>query len=342
MDDLRSDRRFLAEPGRHFDFGEEKWGVLFLNRGGPESADEVEEYLYHLYSDPNIKEQPLSIFLQKPLAKILSSHRHEEIARRYDAIGGSPLLRWTRLIASNVRRELSKRYPQVEIFAGMRYSEPTIPDELDAAVDEGCRHIVLFSMYPHYSETTTGTILEPVEEWLDDFDGRLTVSLIDQWYNRPEYVAFLRQRIETAMEVIDRSKPYKLLFVAHDVTPRVIEAQAPYLSQLKQTAQSAGEGYDFMLTYQRRNESEEAAAPDAGKTIIQLSEQGVKQIVIAPISYVSDHFGTLYNIDIQLKEIAGKAGITRFVRTESFNDDNYFAAFLADLIEEKIESGAAE
>ncbi|MEZ5360306.1 MAG: ferrochelatase [Candidatus Zixiibacteriota bacterium] len=335
MDELRSDKRVLTKPAEQFDFGEEKWGVLFLNRGGPENPDEVEEFLYQLYSDTSINEQPLSILLQKPLAKILSSHRSEEIAKQFTAIGGSPLLRWTRLIASNVKRELSKRYPQVEIFAGMRYSEPTIPDELEAALDEGCRHIILFSMYPHYSKAITGAVFEPVVDWLDDYDGTVTFSIIDNWAHRPEFISFLRSRIASAMELIDKSRPYKMLFVADSVTEQVIEDDSSYLTKLRATASAAGEGYDHILTFQKWDDSEDIVSPDTEATIAQLAAQGIEQLVIVPVSFVSDHLGTLYHIDIELKRVARKAGIETFVRTESFNDDIPFAAFLADLIEEK-------
>lgn len=338
MDELHSDRRVLKDPTDQFDFGEEKWGVLFLNRGGPENPDEVEEYLYQLYSDPTIKERPLSILLQKPLARLLSAHRSEEIARQFTAIGGSPLLRWTRLIASNVKRELSKRYPQVEIFAGMRYSEPTIPEELEAAIDEGCRHIILFSMFPHYSRIITGAVFEPVIDWLEDYEGTVTFSIIENWAYRDEFVSFLRSRIETAMELIDKEKSYKMLFVADGVTEQIIEGDDSYIAQLRKTASAAGEGYDHILTFQKWDENDDdVIQPETEATIMKLAEEGVEQLVIVPVSFVSDHLGTLYHIDIELKKIARVAGIETFVRTESFNDDTSFAAFLADLIEEKIE-----
>ncbi len=336
MDELQKDKRFLENPSEHFDFGEEKWGVLFLNQGGPETADEVEEFLYQLYSDPNVKEQPLSLLLQKPLAKLLSSSRSEEVTRQFDAIGGSPLLRWTRLTASNVKRELAKRFPQVEIFAGMRYSDPFIPEELDAAIDEGCQHIILFSMFPHYSQVITGSVLEPVADWLDDCEEPVTFSIIDGWGFRDEYQTFMRKRIEIAMEHIDRDKPYKMLFVAHGITEQVIKSDQPYIDKLNATVRSLGEGYDYLLTFQQRNESDDTVTPDAGTTIPQLASDGIEQIVVVPISFISDHIGTLYHIDIKLKQAAERAGIKTFVRTESFNDDIPFAAFLADLIEELI------
>lgn len=342
MDELLSDKRVLTNPAKHFDFGEEKWGVLFLNRGGPENPDEVEEYLYQLYSDPSVKERPLSILLQKPLARLLSSHRSEEVEKQYSAIGGSPLLRWTRLIASNVKRELSKRYPQVEIFAGMRYSEPTIPEELEAAIDEGCRHIILVSMFPHFSKIVTGAVFEPVIDWLDDYEGTVTFSTIEHWAQREEFVSFLRNRIQTAMELIDPSRSYKMLFVADGVTEQVLEDDSPYLEQLKTTATKAGEGYDHILTFQKWDEGEDVIAPETESTIVELAKEGIEQLVIVPVSFVSDHLGTLYHIDIDLKRVAQKAGIETFVRTESFNDDIPFAAFVADLIEEKIEEDVSD
>lgn len=336
LSELKDHKRYLEHPELSLDFGEEKWGVLFLNRGGPETAEDVEDYLYNIYSDPHVIDQPFSLLLQKPMARIISSQRSDEVARRFDAIGGSPLLRWTRLVASGVKRELSKRFPQADVFAGMRYSEPSIPDELDAAVDEGCRHIILFPMYPHYCAATTGTALEDVIDWLDDFDDELTVSVIPYWGDRPEYIAALRGRVDAAMENIADPGKARLVFVAHAVQEKVIKSNDPYLGQLQETARLAGDGYDYLLTFQPRSEPFQGIGPNTRETVVGLAEQGVDEIVVVPISFVSDHFGTLYSIDIELKEAARQAGIKTLIRTQSFNDDQHFTAFLADLIEEKI------
>jgi ferrochelatase len=338
LDELKSSSRYLDNPGEHFDFGEEKWGVFFLNMGGPETADKVEPYLYNIFSDPAIIRLPFSPLLQKPMAKFIASRRAPKVAKRYQVIGGgSPLLKWTRLAASGVKRELQKRYPHVEVFVGMRYIEPYIHEELNAAVGEGCRHLVIVSMYPQYCLATTGTALGEVSEWLGETDVDITLSLIAYWHDRPQYIDLLRWRIDAAADQLDREAVPKVVFSAHAVPQKLAAAGDPYVGQIGETAALAGEGYDYIVTYQSRSGPVSWVGPDTVKTIKSLPKQGTTDVIVVPISFVSDHIETLYEIDIEMKDAALKAGIRNFVRTESFNDDMRFATFLADLIEEKIE-----
>jgi ferrochelatase len=329
-------RKYLDRPGRVFDFGEEKWAALFFNRGGPETSDDVGDYLYRIFSDRNAIEMPFSFILQKPLARLLAGRRTSRVAKRYHAVDGSPFLMWTRLAASGVKRELSKKYPHVEVFAGMRYSEPFIPEELDSAVGEGCRHIMLISMYPHYSRATTGSALDEIADWLDDAEEDISISLIEEWSGRSRYISLLRKRIDAAMDQVDDRSKTALIFVGTAIPKKLDASGDPNVSQLKKTAALAGEGFNYELAFQSRFGPVKWVGPDVLTVVNRLAREGIEELVLVPISYVTDHLGTLYKIDIQLKEAAMKAGIKSLFRTESLNDDADFVDFLANLIEEKI------
>jgi ferrochelatase len=338
---LRNHPRYLENPGASFDFGEEKWGILFLNMGGPDTVDDVEEYLFNIFSDPHIIKLPLSAFLQRPLANFISSRRAPKVKKHYQAIGGgSPLLKWTRLVASGVQRELSKKHPQLDVFTGMRYSEPFIHKELEAAVGEGCEHIVLLSLYPQYCHATTGTALIEILDWFDDYEGELTFSLVPDWYNRPEYISLLRTRIDQAMERINDRERTKVIFSAHSVPLKLVRSGDPYVPQVREMVELVGEGYDHILTFQSRTGPVKWQGPDTESTLKRLGQEGETEVVIVPISFISDHIETLYEIDIQFREAAESAGIKNFVRIESFNDDQRFIEFLADLVEEKVSAKA--
>jgi len=335
LEQFRKDERFLERPGQKLDFGVEKWGIMLFNMGGPEKAEDAKEFLYNVFSDRNIIRLPFSDILQKPLARFIAHRRAPKVARRYQAIGGgSPLLKWTRLVASGIKRELSKQYPQIEVFVGMRYFEPYIKDELDAAVDEGCRHIVLLSMYPQFCQATTGTALLEVAEWLDDSDADVTISMIESWFDRPKYIELLRNRINMALEAIGNERA-KVIFSAHSIPQRLVDAGDPYLKQIQATFSAVGERYDKILTFQSRTGPVKWVGPDTLLTVKKLAKQGVKDMVMVPVSFVSDHIETLYEIDIEIKDAAHKGGVKNFVRIESFNDDLRFIEFLAGLVEEK-------
>jgi ferrochelatase len=342
LERLHNHPRYLETPGASFDFSEEKWGILFLNMGGPETLDEVEEYLQNIFSDSHIIKLPFSAILQRPLANFIASRRSPKVKKHYQAIGGgSPLLKWSRLVASGVKRELSKQFPQLDVFTGMRYSEPFIHEELEAAVGEGCEHLVLFSLYPQYCHATTGTALIEVLDWLDEFEGNLTFSLVPDWYDRPEYISLLRTKIDQALEKIEYPDRVKVVFSAHSVPQKLVRSGDPYVPQVREMVKRVGEGYDYLLTFQSRTGPVKWQGPDTESVLNRLGHDGVKEVVIVPISFISDHIETLYEIDIQFREAAETAGIKNFVRIEAFNDDPRFVEFLADLVEEKVAAKAS-
>lgn len=334
---LRRHPRYLDRPAKTFNFKTDSWGILFLNMGGPETVADIKTYLYNIFSDPAIIRLPMSWLLQKPMARLIAARRAPKVARRYHEIGGgSPLLKWSLLQAEGVEKALSGKYPQVETFVGMRYFHPSIGGELETAVMTGRRHIVILSMYPQYCLATTGTALGQVVRWLNDNPGTdMTVSLIEGWHDRPGYIALLKERIERAMEQVDR-KSAKLVFSAHAIPRKLVQAGDPYLAQVRKTVALLADGYDHVLTFQSRTGPVAWIGPDTLTTVMELGHQGVTDMVVVPISFISDHVETLHEIDIELRDAALACGVKRFVRTESFNDDPRFAAFLAGLVEEKI------
>jgi ferrochelatase len=334
---LKAHSQYLEQPSATFDFSRENWGVLFLNMGAPESLDDIQSYLYRIFCDRNIIRLPLSFILQKPLARIISSRRSVMVRKHYQAIGGqSPLLKWTRLQADGVRKALSERFPTVSAFVGMRYSKPLIADALDEALDSGCRHIVLISLYPHYSLVTTGTAIAEVVNWLNRKARDLTVSLIEGFHDNPAYISLLQSRVSDAEAMLPKDLNSKLLFSAHSLPVKMVEAGDPYVDQVRETTVLIADRRDYTLSFQSRSGPVKWVGPETSATIRQFGADGTKSLVIVPISFVSDHLETLYEIDIELAELAHSAGIENFIRTESLNDDARFMKMLAQLIEKKI------
>jgi ferrochelatase len=177
-----------------------------------------------------------------------------------------------------------------------------------------------------------------VLEWIENTEADITLSIIDDWQDRPAYIELLRQRIDAAFEQFDKTASPKLIFSAHAVPQKLAASGDPYVARIKETSALAGDGYDYLLTFQSRTGPVAWVGPDTLKTVRSLARKGVTDMIIIPVSFVSDHIETLYEIDIELKEAALKAGVRNFVRIESFNDDPRFGDMLADLVEEKISS----
>ena len=339
---FKAHSKYIENPGDRIDFKSEKWAVLFLNMGGPETLDEVEPYLYNIFSDRNIIKLPLSFLLQKPLARFISSKRASKTKENYRAIGGgSPLLKWTRLAAAGVEKNLRDGYTNVTAYCGMRYTPPFIGNQLDKIADSGCKHVVVVTLYPQYSQATTGTAIQEIIDWLKKNSNRhdLTFSLISEWYDLPQYIQLLKNRIADAMQKVNDRKNSRLLFSAHSLPVKMIAKGDPYLEHVKRTASLAGEGYDYLLSFQSRLGPVRWQGPETIATIQELGRNGVRELVIVPVSFVSDHVETLHEIDIELRELAEESGIENFIRVESFNDDPRFIGLLTDLVEESISRG---
>jgi len=302
--------RFVESPVSGFDYKSDRWGVLFLNMGGPETLDDIKEYLYNIFSDRTIIKLPLSSLMQKPLARFISSRRTPKVQEHYRMIGGgSPLLKWSKAIADGVETSLAEKYPKVMAFVGMRYTAPFIQNELDRAVESGCKHILIVPFYPHYSLVTTGTALNEVDEWLRKNNNRASISIIPDWHDKPGYIDLLKTKISDAMRKAADKNKARLVFSAHSLPLKIVEQGDPYVGQVRRTAALAGEGYDYILAFQSRTGPVKWQGPDTVDIVKKLGTEGVKELVIVPISFVSDHIETLHEIDIEMKATAKEAGI---------------------------------
>jgi len=339
IDTLKKDPRWCDNPASAFDLAKDRWGILFLNMGGPENTTGVHDYLQNIFEDPDIIKLPLSFLLQKPLARVIASRRTEKVIERYNLIGGgSPLIKWSQAVADGVNENLLGEYPRIRTAIGMRYTSPFINSALDELNQKGCRFILIIPLYPHYSRVTTGTALKQVIKWLSKNKSECRLKVIWDWHDNREYVSLLRQYINTSMSSLNKSDETRLMFSAHAVPVKLAQGGDPYVKQIETTARLAGEGFNYILSYQSRTGPVKWVEPDSKDMVNKYGQEGIKNLVVVPLSFVSDHIETLYELDIELKEIAHSAGIENFIRVPAFNDDPEFINMLADFVRAHIKS----
>jgi ferrochelatase len=320
-----------------FDPVRDTWGVLFVNMGGPETMDQIKPYLYNIFSDRAIIKLPLSFLLQKPFARLISTLRTPRVAARYKLIGGgSPLLRYDRKLADGVRETLTVEFPNLRTYVGMRYIEPLIDSQLQQAINDGCKHLTVVPMYPHYCLATTGTALNVIADFLSVHRGAISVDIVEHWHDCGGYIALLRTRIEQALAQVDPASKTQLLFSAHSIPESIRLSGDPYVDQIGHTCKLAGNDYDYLLSYQSATGPAKWVGPDTLATIDKLAGKGVKQLVIVPISFVSDNIETLYDIDIVMQERCSTLGMRPLIRTAMFNGEPDFVEFIAGLVREKV------
>ena len=325
-------------------------GVILLNLGGPDSIQAVKPFLYNLFSDRQIIRLGPS-FMQQPLAWLISATRSKKTEQYYKLIGGkSPILEITTAQAKALdellngrgdkNRELSGSM-SFRVYTGMRYWRPFIEDAVLQMQKDGIKKVIALSLYPQYSIATSGSSFSKFNEVASHF--QMETACVESWYNHPLYIEALVDVIKKGIESFNISSliPHPssfiddvhVLFSAHSLPQKIIDQGDPYVDQTMGTIHEVLKKIEIKwhLSYQSKSGPVKWLAPSTEDKIQELAKEGVRNILMVPISFVSDHIETLYEIDILYKNLAGKLEV-QMKRTESLNTHPVFIEALKDIV----------
>ena len=310
--------------------------------GGPDSLDAVEPFLLNLFLDPDIIPMGPLGFLRRPLAKLISSRRSVPVRGKYAEIGGrSPIGTLTGRQRGALIEALSNEIDPVSVIA-MRYWHPLTAEAVEslrkaAPLDE----IVLLPLYPQFSYATT---LSSLKEWRRVYGqpkGGPPERTVSQFYDHPLYIQALAQRIGSVLRQFADSSRIHLIFSAHGLPMSLVEKGDPYPNQIEATVrmvceegrrQYPGWPLTHLLCYQSRVGPSKWLQPALTATIERLGTEGVKEMLVVPISFVTEHIETLHEINIEAREDAKKFGIEVFRMMPAVGDSPLFIAALKDIV----------
>jgi ferrochelatase len=317
----------------------EKTAVLLLQMGGPDSLDAVEPFLLNLFSDRDIIRVGPAV-LQPLIARFIVRRRAPKVAGYYERIGGkSPIRELTEAQARALQERLG---PDFSCFVAMRYWHPTTIEALAAIRREGITRVVALSLYPHYSRATTGSSLNELRRVLGEAGVRFDVVTVDRFYDHPLYIAALCERIEAGLARFPHREEVHLLFSAHSLPQSFIEAGDPYLDHILATVRLVMDrlgDVNYHLGFQSRAGPVKWLEPSTEEMLQRLATAGCANLLMVPLSFVSDHIETLYEIDVQYAEEAAALGIDTFRRVESLNSSPLFIDCLAELVGKAVKGG---
>ncbi len=319
-----------------------KIGIVMFQLGGPDSLEAVEPFLLNLFLDPDIIPMGPLGFLRRPLAKLISSRRSVPVRGRYAEIGGrSPIGALTERQRGALVESLSSEIDPVAVVA-MRYWHPLTTEAVDALRKAGpVDEIVLLPLYPHFSYATT---LSSLKEWhrvYGDPESGPPQRTISQFYDHPLYIQALAQRIGSVLRQFEDSSRIHLVFSAHGLPMSLVEKGDPYPGQVESTVrmvceegrkQFPGWPQTHLLCYQSRVGPAKWLQPSLTGTIERLGTGGVKEMLIVPISFVTEHIETLHEINIEARADAKKFGVEVFRMMPAVGDSPLFIAALKDLV----------
>jgi protoporphyrin/coproporphyrin ferrochelatase len=322
--------------------GKKRVGVVLFQLGGPDSLEAVEPFLLNLFLDPDIIPLGPLGMLRKPIAKMISSRRSIPVAGKYAEIGRrSPI----RLLTERQRvRLVEALLPYIEPIAvtAMRYWHPMSAEAADALRKaEPLDDIVLLPLYPHFSYATT---LSSLKEWRRVYSppgGPGKVHTVGQFYDHPLYIQAVTQRIGSVLRQFPDSSRIHLVFSAHGLPMSLVEKGDPYPRQIETTMrlvceegarQYAGWPRTHLLCYQSRVGPAKWLQPPLTETIDRLGHEGVREMLVVPISFVTEHIETLHEINIEARTEAANLGIHTFRMMPAVGDSPLFIAALKDLV----------
>lgn len=295
--------------------------VLLMAYGGPGSLDEVEPYLMDVRGG-------------RPLSRELL----EEIREQYRKIGGkSPLLELTKAQARALERELADQGIPNRTFVGMRHWHPYIRETVAQIQEGGFSCVVAFCLAPQYSELSVGAYFRQYRAALGELSPGWETTYVHHWHDQPVLLQAFAENTHKALQRFPESARGEttIVFTAHSLPERILKQGDPYDDQVKATAAGVAkllEPQRWVFAYQSQGYSQEKWLGPCVEEVLQaLAADQVKNVVVAPIGFVSDHVEILYDVDIVFRELAGSLGM-RMERPESLNDNAVFIRAMADTI----------
>src|SRR5690348_16558234 len=269
--------------------------LLVVSFGGPEGMDDVIPFLENVLRGRNV-----------PRERMLS------VAKHYEMFGGvSPINQQNRNLIAALQEEVERYGPKLPIYWGNRNWHPLMPDTLRQMSADGVENALAFVTSAYSSYSSCRQYLQNIA------DARATVGpgaprieKLRQFYNHP---LFIEANVDHVRAALEQASDAHLIFTAHSI-PESMAANCDYARQLAETggliARELGIE-NWQLVYQSRSGSpmQPWLGPDVSDHLKSLAAAGVKEVVVAPIGFVSDHMEIVYDLDFEAQKIASELGV---------------------------------
>lgn len=327
--------------------GNVKTAILMLNMGGPQTTDQVPEYLLRIMTDRDMIQLPV----QSKLGPYIARRRSEEVKKKYGEIGGgSPILKWTQLQGELMCQKLDNLSPSTaphKHYVAFRYVNPLTEDTINQIERDNPERVVIFSQYPQYSCATTGSSLNEIYSCLSKREKNNSIkwSMIDRWPAHPLLAKTVADRITTELKQFpkEKQKDVIILFSAHSLPLKAVNRGDPYPSEVGATVQlvmqELGHCNPYSLVWQSRVGPLPWLAPYTDEAIKGYVKQGKKNFILVPIAFVNEHIETLHEMDIEYcKDLGEELGVECMRRSAAPNDHPLFISALADIVSTHLKS----
>jgi len=301
--------------------------LVLLNMGAARSKDELKTFLLNMFNDENI----LSIknnTLRSMLASFIVMLRHDKAWENYEQIGGSsPLHKLTDEFIVALQKEL----PQYFITTAMRYTSQFAQTAIAKIKEQNITDVTLLPLYPQYSTTTTKSSLD---DFISKANNEFDLNIIEPFYKNNLYNQAIIDNIKNTCNDISNTN---LIFSAHGLPQKVINKGDVYQKHIEDnveilTKMLKEQNINFLsisLAYQSKVGPMKWLEPSLDSALEEFKEQN---ILIYPISFIIDNSETVFELDIEYREIAEHIGIKDYKVVKCLNDSPTFIKAIKELV----------
>ena len=297
--------------------------LLVVSFGGPEGMDDVIPFLENVLRGRNV-----------PRERMLS------VARHYEMFGGvSPINQQNRNLIAALEKELKMNGPRLPIYWGNRNWHPLLVDTVGRMAEDGIKNALAFVTSAYSSYSSCRQYLENISNAQAHVGpGAPRIEKLRQFYNHPLFIEANVEHVRAALGQVDDAQ---LVFTAHSI-PESMAANCDYAMQLAETGGLIARELNvdkWQLVYQSRSGSpmQPWLGPDVLEHLKSLASAGVKEVVVAPIGFVSDHMEIVYDLDFEAQNVARELGM-KMVRASTAGTHPAFVKMIRELILERIDN----
>ncbi len=304
-----------------------KKALVLLNMGAARSKDELEVFLRNMFNDKNILTFKNDT-IRSMFASLIVSMRLNKAWDNYKEIGGkSPLHELT----DKLVEKLNLIFPEYYITTAMRYTSPFAQTAIARIKKENITEVVLVPLYPQYSTTTTKS---SVEDFIEKADGAFSIRIVEPFYKNEMYNKAICDEI---INVQSKYNDFHLIFSAHGLPQKIVKNGDPYQIQIEEHVELLKEKLSHYATniksinlaYQSKVGPMKWLTPSLENMLKHFKNE---KVIIYPISFIIDNSETVFELDIEYREIAKRLGIKEYRVCSCVNDSDTFVKALKEIV----------
>src|SRR5574344_386073 len=305
-----------------------KRALILLNMGGARDKDELKMFLTNMFNDENILTIKSS-FLRKIIAFMITKRRLDDAWKNYELIGNcSPINPLTEKLVNKCNEKID----EYKTYQAMRYTPPFAKDVIEEILKDEINEIVLLPLYPQYSTTTTKSSVEDFIDYLPYTFGK-NIRYIETFYKNDKFNECI---INEIISNVENASEYNLIVSAHGLPQKIVDAGDPYEIQmnehvriLSEELQKRGKNFKSInLAYQSKVGPLKWLEPSLENMLKNFKNE---KVIIYPLSFIVDNSETVFELDIEYKEIAHEIGIKEYKVCSCVNDSEEFIEAIKDI-----------